>query len=137
MVLTINSPPEDCTEAFSSLFSPAAVSFLESLLTEFQAEVSEVLRERKTTRDTFRQTDKLPEFFQSEARHDPAWKVSSLPPRLQTRHLEFGDVSPADTSKLMRCLEAREGVNSVQVDFDDGHCPSWKNQVRHHAHSCN
>lgn len=47
--------------------------------------------------------------------------------RLQNRHVDLGDVSPSDLdhfSKALRC-----DVQGIQVDFDDGHCPTWKNQI--------
>ena len=40
----------------------------------------------------------------------------------------MGDVSPADYERFSSALQA--DVDGVQVDFDDGHCPSWSNNIR-------
>lgn len=40
----------------------------------------------------------------------------------------MGDVSPADFERFTSALRA--DVDGVQVDFDDGHCPSWSNNIR-------
>ena len=47
--------------------------------------------------------------------------------RLQNRHLDLGDVSPSDFSHFTAAL--RSPVQGIQVDFDDGHCPTWRNQI--------
>ena len=43
-----------------------------------------------------------------------------------------GDVSPADGEKLIASLKT--DVDGVQVDFDDGHCPTWTNQLKVNFH---
>lgn len=47
--------------------------------------------------------------------------------RLQNRHLDLGDVSPSDYIQFISAMKAN--VQGIQVDFDDGHCPTWKNQI--------
>ena len=44
------------------------------------------------------------------------------------RNIDVGDVSPADYERFTSALRA--DVDGVQVDFDDGHCPSWSNNIR-------
>lgn len=40
----------------------------------------------------------------------------------------MGDVSPANTAHFVDALNC--DAQGVQVDFDDGHCPTWKNQIQ-------
>lgn len=55
------------------------------------------------------------------------WKISPLPQRLQNRHVDLGDVSPANPEHLKGALLSP--VQGIQVDYDDGNCPSWKNML--------
>ena len=115
-------------ELYFSIFTEDAKQFLFDLLTSFRDDVRNLFdrrRERKLLYDT---TDALPAFKNSAIREDKSWKISPLPPRLQCRNIDVGDVSPADLDKLTAALKA--DVDGIQVDFDDGHCPSWSNQLR-------
>lgn len=44
------------------------------------------------------------------------------------RHLDLGDVSASNTVHFVNALNS--DVQGIQVDFDDGHCPTWKNQLQ-------
>lgn len=46
----------------------------------------------------------------------------------RNRHLDLGDVSASNTAHLVSSLT--EDVQGIQVDFDDGHCPTWRNQLQ-------
>jgi malate synthase A len=70
----------------------------------------------------------LPKFAQSEARNDPSWQVGAIPPRMLDCKLILGDVSPSDTERFKECMKS--SVDAVQVDFDDGHCPTWRAQLK-------
>lgn len=48
-------------------------------------------------------------------------------PICRNRHLDLGDVSASNTAHFVSALN--EDVQGVQVDFDDGHCPTWRNQL--------
>lgn len=50
-----------------------------------------------------------------------------LAKRLRNRSLDLGDVSPSNLEHFSTAL--RTDVQGIQVDFDDGHCPTWKNQI--------
>jgi len=56
------------------------------------------------------------------------WKISPLPPQLQNRHIDLGDVSPSNVLHLEMALKS--GVQGIQIDFDDGECPSWRNMIQ-------
>lgn len=67
-----------------------------------------------------------PEFRNNSEELD--WKINDLPARLRNRKLDLGDVSPANTTNFIDSLYAK--VQGIQVDFDDGHCPTWRNTVQ-------
>jgi hypothetical protein len=55
----------------------------------------------------------MTQFSNSEARRCKDWKVAKVPERLQDRHLDLGDVSPADTEHFTQPLMA--DVQGIQV----------------------
>jgi len=136
--LQVAPPPDDLKEAAETLFSSSAKSFLAKALERWEPEVECMLRERKIKKLDFDKHLRLPDFPSSAARTDRNWKVAPLPARLHRRHLDLGDVSPALTDRFIQCLQ--QDVDGIQTDFDDGHCPTWNNQllgwwnVYKHAH---
>jgi malate synthase len=64
-------------------------------------------------------------------RDDPTWTIDPLPAALQDRRVDIGDVSPSETGFLLRSLNS--DAQGIQVDFDDGHCPTWYNTLLGHA----
>lgn len=54
--------------------------------------------------------------------------MAPVPGRLACRSLDLGDVSPSNTEKFKEALQC--DVNGIQTDFDDGHCPTWRAQLR-------
>ncbi|EQC41808.1 hypothetical protein, variant [Saprolegnia diclina VS20] len=59
-----------------------------------------------------------------------AWTIDPLPEVLHDRGVDIGDTSPARTDELVAAINS--GAQGVQVDMDDGHCPSWKNVIHGH-----
>lgn len=53
--------------------------------------------------------------------------MAPVPKRLINRRLDLGDVSPTSLVHFTSALNA--DVQGIQVDFDDGHCPTWHNQI--------
>ena len=46
------------------------------------------------------------------------WRVAEMPRRLKNRHLDLGDVSPADTLRFEHCLTIDpDKVQGIQVNF--------------------
>ena len=111
-----------------SIFTEDAKAFLHRLVTRFNKDAIDLLERRQKTKTEYSLSGRLPSFLASAARGDAGWRVAPVPPRLRQRHLDVGDVSPGDGDKLRAALRA--DVDGVQVDFDDGHCPSWPNQLR-------
>jgi malate synthase A len=130
--LEIADPPAGDEEIFATLFSPAAREFLARTVAAFDAEVDSLVHRRQLTRLQMEMSGSLPTFAAATAAEGnplPAadWRISPVPERLRRRHIDIGDVSPADTERLARCLAS--AADGVQVDFDDGHCPTWHNQL--------
>ncbi|XP_076055662.1 malate synthase-like isoform X2 [Oratosquilla oratoria] len=73
-------------------------------------------------------TGALPDFPVNPEVRETSWKVAPVPRRLYSRYLDLGDVSPANTDHFMTALNCP--VNGIQTDFDDGHCPTWRTQLR-------
>ncbi|KAF2896067.1 hypothetical protein ILUMI_10111 [Ignelater luminosus] len=125
--ITISPSPPGLQHAYNILFSGEAQDFLTELVNTFRNRVDQLYWDRVNRKCQFHLHRKTPEFLNTKQRHDPTWKVLPVPPRLQNRKLDLGDVSPANTQHFLQALNA--DVQGIQVDFDDGHCPSWKNQI--------
>jgi len=119
--------PENLKNAANTLFSSSAKNFLAKALARWEPEVEAMLRERRMKKLDFDKYLCLPGFPSSPPRDDQSWKVAPMPARLRQRHLDLGDVSPALTQRFKQCLQ--QDVDGIQTDFDDGHCPTWNNQI--------
>ncbi|KAL4713421.1 hypothetical protein ACJJTC_010406 [Scirpophaga incertulas] len=124
-VVLLQSPTPKL-EVQSAIFTTDAVNFLEALHKKFHSKIEKLYRIR-LQRTVELQTNCSLEFKRSPERRDKTWNVAPLPTRLLNRHLDLGDVSPSNTAHFIAALN--EDVQGVQVDFDDGHCPTWKNQL--------
>lgn len=122
----IERAPHRLEEAHGELFTQGALEFLGDLLAEFDDDVEKLLRRRLERRLHIKQGRWKPEFRNSS--EDQDWKIEELPVKLRNRKLDLGDVSPANTTNFVDCLYAK--VQGIQVDFDDGHCPTWRNTVQ-------
>ena len=88
--LDVTPPRSEDFHAFQVLFSELAKEFLCRLVSEFDKEVDQILRERKLKKLTYDNTERLPDFKTSSARSDKSWKIDPLPKRLRQRHLDLG-----------------------------------------------
>ncbi|XP_038219006.1 malate synthase-like [Zerene cesonia] len=125
-VLLLQSPPPKFEEVQKKIFNQGAKEFLTKLHREFDHKIDE-LHKSRLQRSLELQTSNTLDFKNSSERSDKTWKISPLPSRLQNRHLDLGDVSASNTAHFVSALEC--DVQGIQVDFDDGHCPTWKNQL--------
>ncbi|CAL8082887.1 unnamed protein product [Orchesella dallaii] len=121
----IASAPANLSNQFLEIFTPDCICFLTDLVSNFESSVAELLRIRKYKKLDLESSDELPTFPEPIKNGD--WKIPALPPRLQCQHLGLGDVSPSNPLHFISALTS--GVNGVQVDFDDGHCPTWSNTI--------
>lgn len=65
----------------------------------------QMLRYRTIRKLQLNDLDELP-FFQPQSAEvrDKTWKVLPVPPRLQCRIVDLGDISPANTELFMKAL---------------------------------
>ncbi|XP_078066636.1 malate synthase-like [Mustelus asterias] len=126
----LEPPPPSLKEEFQTLLTPEAIQFLAELVSTFDANVDEILRSRIIAKLDLDRRCGIPEFLPqtSHIREDQSWRVQPVPWRLQNRHVDLGDVSPANTEHFIRAL--RSSAQGIQTDFDDGHCPTYFNQIR-------
>ncbi|XP_017547504.1 malate synthase-like [Pygocentrus nattereri] len=126
----VEPPPAVLQLEFQTLFTTEALQFLSDLCTTFQPEVDRVLKLRTLRKVQLDLTGELPGFREDTAhiRNDPTWRVSPVPSRLQCRHVDIGDLSPCDTHRFIQGLRSK--AQGIQVDFDDGNCPTYYNQIK-------
>ncbi|KPP64059.1 malate synthase, glyoxysomal-like, partial [Scleropages formosus] len=89
-----------------------------------------ILAQRSARKAHLDLSGELPGFSDDTAhiRNDPTWRVRPAPARLRRRHVDIGDLAPCDTERFMRAL--RSPAQGIQVDFDDGNCPTYYNQIK-------
>ncbi|KAL3880683.1 hypothetical protein ACJMK2_032905 [Sinanodonta woodiana] len=126
--LEVKGPPVDLEVPYQTVLTPEAVSFVARLVEKFESEVEEILRQRIIYKLELDKTGGLPDFKVNHEIFHGNWKVGQLPQRLQCRHVDLGDVSPSNTSHFVAALKS--SAQGIQVDFDDGHCPTWSNQLK-------
>ncbi|XP_066998901.2 malate synthase isoform X2 [Anabrus simplex] len=125
--IVLDPAPQGLEASYSVLFTPEAIQFVAELAATFSLQIDQLYWQRLNRKCANLRAFQKPQFLDSPERRDPNWKISPVPARLQNRHLDLGDVSPANTSHFVNSLQA--DVQGVQVDFDDGHCPTWQNQI--------
>ncbi|XP_069781460.1 malate synthase-like isoform X2 [Narcine bancroftii] len=126
----LEPPPATLKVEFQTLLTPEAIQFLAELVSMFDADIEEILQLRIVKKLDLNRQGGLPGFLPhtSHIREDQSWKVQPVPQRLQNRHIDLGDVSPANTEHFTRAL--RSTAQGIQTDFDDGHCPNYFNQIQ-------
>ncbi|XP_060064846.1 uncharacterized protein LOC132545186 [Ylistrum balloti] len=123
----INDPPAQLETAFKALLTLEAVKFLDELVREFQHAVDKMLIHRQLKKLNLDINWKLPDFPKDDQIRRRNWTVAPIPPRLQCRHVDLGDVSPSNMEHFEAALKST--AQGIQTDFDDGHCPTWTNQL--------
>ncbi|KAG8003782.1 Malate synthase [Nibea albiflora] len=128
--MELSPPPSGLAAEHETLFTADSLLFLQELISTFDEEVDEVLRLRISRKVHLDLSGDLPSFLESTAhiRRDPSWRVLPVPPRLQRRHVDIGDLAPCDTERFIKALQSL--AQGIQVDFDDGNCPTYHNQIK-------
>ncbi|KAK3576855.1 hypothetical protein CHS0354_012910 [Potamilus streckersoni] len=126
--LEVKGPPCGLENPYQTVLTPEAVSFVARLVEEFDSEVEAILRNRIVYKLELDKTGGLPDFKVDHESLHGNWKVGQLPQRLMCRHVDLGDVSPSNTSHFVAALNS--SAQGIQVDFDDGHCPTWSNHLK-------
>ncbi|GCC30776.1 hypothetical protein chiPu_0009230 [Chiloscyllium punctatum] len=126
----LEPPPPSLRVEFQTLLTPEAIQFLAELVSTFDADVDEILQLRSITKLELDRHGGLPEFLPHtlHIRKDESWRVEPVPRRLQNRHVDLGDVSPTNTEHFTKALCSN--AQGIQTDFDDGHCPTYSNQIQ-------
>lgn len=128
MYCNIESAPHRLDYEHSVLFTPAALEFLAKFFTRFDHQFEQLMLQRARRRIDLLEHKWQPTFHRNTIATTTDWTIDSIPERLQCRKLDLGDVSPANTTSFVDALYAN--VQGVQVDFDDGHCPTWRNTIQ-------
>ncbi|XP_041460469.1 malate synthase, glyoxysomal-like isoform X1 [Lytechinus variegatus] len=115
-------------KAYSILLTPQAIRFIADMVLEFNSKVDQILRERKQRKLELDATNARPD-FRTDTLHiqQGSWTVDPVPKRLVNRHVDLGDVSPANIEHFTTSLQS--SAQGIQTDFDDGHCPTWRTQI--------
>lgn len=127
--------PTNLKKEYDILFSEAFKDFITRLVHQFGPRLENLLDQRLYRRcglDQVQDDDVINHLIhgsESLCPKEKDWHVGRIPSRLTNRHIDLGDVSPADKEALLNGLYAAH-VNGLQVDFDDGHCPTWSNQLQ-------
>ncbi|XP_061164059.1 malate synthase-like [Saccostrea echinata] len=125
----VADPPLNCEIAYRTLLTSDGVEFLSELCQEFDKEVTQMLQAREQRKLELKQSSHLPDFDPKTANiRESNWTVSPVPRRLQCRHVDLGDVSPSNRAHFVAALKS--AAQGIQTDFDDGHCPTWANQLQ-------
>ncbi|XP_044538240.1 malate synthase-like [Gracilinanus agilis] len=123
-------PPAGLEHEYHALLTRDAVRFLAELVSTFDRDVDKILQQRIARKVQLDLTNGLPDFspHTSHIRQDKTWKVLPVPRRLQNRQVDIGDTAPCQTERFLRALGSP--AQGIQVDFDDGNCPTFFNQIK-------
>uniref|UniRef100_U5EYD5 malate synthase n=1 Tax=Corethrella appendiculata TaxID=1370023 RepID=U5EYD5_9DIPT len=123
--VNIETAPHRLEAAHAYLFTKESLNFLHDFITEFDDELEKLHKKRLERNLQIKSGKWRPEFNNFSETTD--WTIEELPERLKNRKLDLGDVSPANTTYFVDCLYTN--VQGIQVDFDDGHCPTFRNTI--------
>ncbi|XP_044061730.1 malate synthase-like isoform X3 [Siniperca chuatsi] len=128
--MELSPPPSGLEAECETLFTTDSLLFLHELISTFDEMVDQVLRLRVSRKAHLDLSGDMPSFLESTThiRRDPAWRVLPVPARLQRRHVDVGDLAPCDTRRFIEALQSP--AQGIQVDFDDGNCPTYHNQIK-------
>ncbi|XP_063314513.1 uncharacterized protein LOC134614530 isoform X1 [Pelobates fuscus] len=126
----LQDPPTGLEFEFHTLLTPGAINFLVELTCTFDQDVDKMLWHRSARKIQLDLTNSYPNYSSENVhiRNDLSWKVSPVPRRLLNRHVDIGDTAPCHTERFHRALLS--SAQGIQVDFDDGNCPTYFNQIK-------
>uniref|UniRef100_A0A3Q1EDX0 malate synthase n=1 Tax=Acanthochromis polyacanthus TaxID=80966 RepID=A0A3Q1EDX0_9TELE len=127
--MELSPPPPGLESEYATLFTTDSLHFLHELISTFNYEVDQVGELKISRKAHLDLSGDLPNFLESTShiRRDPAWRMLPVPRRLQKRHVDVGDLAPCDTQRFIKALQSP--AQGIQVDFDDGNCPTYSNQI--------
>ncbi|XP_047120996.1 malate synthase-like isoform X2 [Schistocerca piceifrons] len=111
----VEAAPPGTEEAHRILLTTAALSFVADLTRTFEHGIQELYRRRAQSKCEFADGRRLPAFRHGDiSAASGDWRVAPVPSRLTNRHVDLGDVSPADIDHFRAALKA--DVQGIQVD---------------------
>ena len=118
------------------IFTSDLIDFLSEIGEKFQSKIEFLLEQRKIKKIALNKLSNVQDIVEFLNKNTPplkekSWNIEPLPKRLQNRKIDAGDVSPAFLESLERYLSTDpDQLQGIQVDFDDGHCPTIENQLK-------
>ncbi|HEY7091479.1 MAG TPA: malate synthase A [Tepidisphaeraceae bacterium] len=107
------------------VLTPAALSFIAKLCSQFEPRRQELLK-RRHARQAELATGKLPDFLPETASiRQSDWKVAPIPADLRRRHVEI--TGPVDRKMIINALNC--GADAFMADFEDSNSPTWDNCI--------
>uniref|UniRef100_A0A336MWR3 malate synthase n=1 Tax=Culicoides sonorensis TaxID=179676 RepID=A0A336MWR3_CULSO len=125
MIKIDRAPSSRLSEAYRYLFDKDALTFLSDFVTTFERDYDKIILQRQRQSLSINEGTFSKGFKNIHSNGD--WKISPLPECLKNRKLDLGDCSPANTFHFIDALNSN--VQGIQVDFDDGFCPTWFNTI--------
>ena len=114
------------TPEYAQILTPQALSFVESLLREFDPIRQNLLR-RRVERQAQIDAGRLPDFLPTTAHIRSAnWHVAPVPPDLQDRRVEI--TGPAGDRKMV-INALNSGASVFMADFEDSLSTTWSNVI--------
>ncbi|XP_023265668.1 uncharacterized protein LOC111657632, partial [Seriola lalandi dorsalis] len=106
--MEVSPPPSGLEAEYETLFTADSLLFLYELISTFDEEVDKVLWLRVSRKSHLDLSGDLPGFqgHTTHIRRDPAWRVLPVPPRLQRRHVDIGDLAPCNTQRFIKALQS-------------------------------
>ncbi len=119
-------------EAYATVLSPAAVSFVATLARRFDATRRELLaRRQERQRELF--DGRMPDFLpQTEAIRRAEWRVAPMPDDAADRRVEI--TGPVDRKMIINAMNS--GANVFMADFEDANSPTWDNNLQGQFNLC-
>jgi len=108
-------------EAFTSILTPEALTFVGDLSRQFENRRIELLARRQAVQAAIDE-GKLPDFLpETKNIRDADWKIAPVPHDLQDRRVEI--TGPVDRKMVINALNS--GASAYMGDFEDSHSPTW------------
>jgi malate synthase len=115
----------DVSEAYRSILTGGALTFVEKLVREFNPTREKLLAQRKERQKEL-QSGKLPGFLAgTESVRNSDWTVAPIPDDLRDRRVEI--TGPVERKMIINALNS--GANVFMADFEDSNSPTWTNTI--------
>ena len=115
----------DINEAYKTILTPEALSFVATLARQFEIRRRELMDHRKTVQVEI-DNGRFPDFLsETKSIRNSDWSVAPLPSDLLDRRVEI--TGPVDRKMVINALNS--GAKTYMADFEDSHSPTWANTI--------